>query len=240
MSTPVSPCVDGALLRRRRAELGFSGREVADALGVPAPSYLALEGGHGTATVEFRTAVRLAQILGLSLDELIARPADPAAEDGALRGRDDDAAALGALLYATGTLTPVGALCEALGWDYERLHRAEKALGERLASCGLRLHRQTARLSIARAVGAVDTAVLKSVVRRQLARENVSLAEARMVRRIQQGRAPQTPSNAESVTFGVLVNAELVTFVEPSRRGTEREMVLSEDVRFSIECDAPK
>ena len=46
--------------------------------------------------------------------------------------------------------------------------------------------------------------------------------------------APQTPSNAESVTFGVLVNAELVTFVEPSRRGTEREMVLSEEVRFGI------
>jgi transcriptional regulator with XRE-family HTH domain len=239
VSTPVSPCVDGAFLRRRRAELGLSAREVADALGVSAPSYLALEGGHGTATVEFRTAARIAQILGLTLEDVVAWSTDPAAVDSPDRAPDGDAAALGALLHATGTLTPVGALCEALGWDYDRLHRAEEVLAERLASCGLRLHRKTARLSIARAVGAVDPSVLKSLVRRQLARENVSLAEARMIRRIQQGRAPRTPSNAESVTFGVLVNAELVTFVEPSRRGTEREMVLSEDVAFSLFLTEP-
>jgi hypothetical protein len=55
-----------------------------------------------------------------------------------------------------------------------------------------------------------------------------------MIRRIQRRRAPQTPSTAEAVTCGVRVNAELVTFEEPTRRGTEREMVLAEDVRFSL------
>lgn len=236
MSTPTSPALDGAVLRRRRAELGLSAREVADTLGTPAVSYMALEGGHGAETVEFRTVARLAQILGLALDELLARAPDETGQDSTNHEPDagDDAAALGAILHATGTLTPAGALCEALGWDYDRLHAAENALSQRLASCGLRLHRQTARLSIVRAVDAVDNKALKAVVRRQLARESVSVSEARMVRRIQQGGAPQTPSNAEAVTFGVLINAELVSFEEPTRRGTEREMVLSADVQFSL------
>jgi transcriptional regulator with XRE-family HTH domain len=240
MSTPVSPTIDGALLRRRRAELGISARQVADALGMAGVSYAALEAGRGAGTVEFRTAVRLGQLLGLSLNELVKRtPAeDPGGAVGDARA-GDDAVALGSILHATGTLTPAGALCEELGWDYERLHAAEEMLSQRLATCGLRLHRQTARLSIVRAADAIDNKALKAVVRRQLARENVSVAEARMIRRIQQGGAPHTPSNAEAVTFGVLVNAELVSFEEPTRRGTEREMVLSEDVRYSLNLAAP-
>ncbi|MGH8981157.1 MAG: helix-turn-helix transcriptional regulator [Acidimicrobiales bacterium] len=237
MSTPVSPRLHAEAVRRRRAELGLSAREVADAVGMPSLTYHALERGHGTETMELRKLVRLSQALALSLDELV----EPGVGSSAVESTkpatgtvDEDAAALGVLLFATGTLTPAGAICEALGWDLARLHDAEQHLSERLGACGLRLHRLTSRLGVARADDAVDREVLKQAVRRQLGREQVSLSEARMVRRIQQGRAPATPSNAERVTYGVLVNAGLVDFEPGRNRNNEAAMVLSEDVRFSL------
>ena len=196
------------------------------------PTYTAIENGYGTDRLELGPLVRLTRALGVSLDQLVVDPATDEAEAAA----DGDAAALGALLHAAGAAVPSGAICEVLGWDFDRLHAAVGALESSLAGCGLALRRTNARLSIVRAE-AIDQGVLKAAIRRQLGREHVSVAEARMVRRVEAGTAPQSPSNPETVTLGVLVNAGLVAFSEQRSRQTEAPMVLADDVRYSLFLD---
>ena len=129
--------INSDLLRRRRAELGLSLREVASAAGLTGPTYVAIENGVTTSDPGLEAATRLARALGLSLDALVSADAEAA--------QDDDAAVLGALVAISETLTPVGALAELLAWPLERLHAAEVELSVRLAGVGLALRRSTAR-----------------------------------------------------------------------------------------------
>ena len=126
--------LDTALIRRRRAELGFSVRTAAEAIGLSGLTFTKLEGGSDHGGLELAVVVRLAGLLGVSLDQLIlqggregASGGDEAAEDAAA-----DVIALGAVLYATQALTPVGTLCEVHGWPLARLHAAEEALEDAL------------------------------------------------------------------------------------------------------------
>jgi transcriptional regulator with XRE-family HTH domain len=206
----------------------MSARTVGDLLGLPSVTYTAIENGYGTDRLELALLVRLARALGVSLDQLVV---DPAGETE--QAADGDAAALGALLHAAGVAVPSGTICEVLGWDFDRLHAAAGVLESGLVGCGLALRRTNARLSIVRGE-TIDSTALKAAIRRQLGREHVSVAEARMVRRIEASTAPQAPSNPETVTLGVLVNAGLVAFGEQRTRQTEAPMVLADDVRYSL------
>lgn len=239
MSLSAAPKLNTALVRRRRAELGMSARAMGDLLGIPSISYTAIENGHGTDRLELRLLVRLSRALGVSLDELVTAPDVDRAEAPNEPTADNDGAALGALLFAVGSQVPSGAICEALGWDFERLRVATEYLERALTSCVLVLRRTNARLQIARGESAVDPGALKITIRRQLGREQVSLSEARMLRRVEQSALPQQPSNPETVTLGILVNSELVSFGENPTKQTEAPMVLSDDVRYSLFLDEP-
>lgn len=222
-----APRLNVQVLRARRAELGLSVRAIAAEAGLTGNGYVALEKGYGHDALSYGTVVRLARVLGLTLDELVADK--PASNE-----EEDDAAALGVLLYSIGTLTPVGALTEVLDWPLDRLHRAEGELARRLEGVGARLRRSGARLAVVPANDAVDAKVLEAALRRHLGRDHVKLTEARMLRHVEHDDVPTQPSNPERVAMGVLVNAGLVAFGEPPTKTAEAPLVLSEDVRFSL------
>jgi transcriptional regulator with XRE-family HTH domain len=224
--------IDTEALRRRRAELGLSVRQLCAVVGMTTGGYLALEKGTAGTSITFGVAGRLAEALGLGLDELAGRTHVPVPELA-----EDDAARLGALLTATGTLTPVGTICEVLDWPTERLHTAEAELGRRLVGVGMRLRRSVARLSIVRGESALDPEVVKTAVRRHLNRDHLSLTEARLLRHVQHDDVPTQPSNHEKVALGVLVNASLVDFGPAPAPTAEAPIVLSDDVRFSLMLD---
>jgi hypothetical protein len=226
------------LLRHRRTELGFSIRAVAEAIGITGPAYTAIEGGFGHAELPLVTVVRLGALLGLGLDQLVESAGDapatpPTADTDALAA---DASALGAVLFATRTLTPVGTLCEVHGWSLERLHAAERALEHELSHVGIALCRQNARLNLARAAQAVDDKVLQRALRMHLGRDHLSVIEARLLHHIEHGDVPTQPSNPERVALGMLTNAGLV-ITTPGRAKGEAPLVLAEDVCFSLMLD---
>ena len=229
-----TPRLNPVLLRRRRAELGLTAKALADALGILPATYMFLENTGGK-TLDLRLVVRLARILGVSLDSLVTPAVLDEAPD--VPTVDDDAKALGSLLYSAETLIPIGALCDALDWPLDRLHAAEERLGAQLEACGLRLRRSNARLAITRDPDPVDTTSLKTAIRRHLGRHNVGRRELRLLRRIEQERVPKATSNPDIVALGVLVNAELVTFETSGAPRSETPMTLSEDVRFSLMLD---
>jgi transcriptional regulator with XRE-family HTH domain len=231
------PLLNTELLRRRRAELGISLRAIADQVGIGAPAYAVLENGHGHANLELGVVVRLARTLGLDIGDLVLT------EDGSHTERTepgDDAAALGALLSATAALTQSGALCEALGWPLERLQAAKSVLEQRLAGVGMTFQRQSAAVKIVTAADKADRDAVARALRKHLARDHVSVIEARMLRAVELGAVPKQPTNPERVALGVLVNAELVGFAESGGRHREAPMVLADDVRFSLMLDDEK
>jgi hypothetical protein len=192
--------------------------------------YAALE--KGDAEFSFAAASRLADALGLGLDELSGRAEVLSAES-----KQNDAARLGALLSATGTLMPVGAICELLDWSIERLHAAEAELDRRLEGVGMRIRRSTSRLAVERADSALDNDTLKAAVRRHLNRDHLNLTEAKLLRSVAHGDVPTQPNNAEKVALGVLVNAGLVEFAPAPSTNAEAPMMLSDDVRYSLLLD---
>jgi len=199
---------------------------------VRGPAYAALENGVAGSEITLGAAKRLAGALGLNLDEMTT-----VHSGGTENEPVDDAARLGAVLMASETLTPVGSLCEILGWELERVHHAEMELARRLETVGMSLRRSMARLAITRAESAADRAEVRAATKRHLARDNVALTEARLLRYVMYGDPPTQPSNNEKKAQGVLVNAGLVSFAARWTRTAEAELVLSNDVRFSLLLD---
>ncbi len=107
--------LDAALVRRRRPEMGLSVRTVSGELGVTATMYTALENGHGHDVVTLDTVLRLARVLGTTVEALLV---DEVEEPNAV-DEEDDPARLGAVLVAVGKLTPVGTLIEVLDWPLD-------------------------------------------------------------------------------------------------------------------------
>ena len=226
-----APRLDTALIRRRRAKLGLSARAVASELGITGAGYTAIESGLGNQSIDLGTLVRLSSALGLSVGELLGTPPTPTEEEA------DDAAALGALLLTLGERTPVGSLLEALEWTLERLHAAERGLSGGLARVGMRIHRSNSSLAIVPGVTAVADEARVRAVRQGMARNHVSLQEARMLRHIVAGDTPTQPSNPERVALAVLINAGLVAFEPAQSPKTEAPIVLAADVRYSLLLD---
>lgn len=211
-------------IKRRRAEVGLSTRQLAAACGLSSGGLRILENGvsHGEVTVGLldRLAVALACQLG---DLLVAEHAG----DQQPSSPTDDVATLGQILHNTGVLTPTAALAELCGWDHRRLNTALDALSDQLPTVGLTLHRLGSQVSI-RAAADVDGDRVAAAVRCHINRDGLNLGEARLLRRVLDGNTPTTPSNSEQVAFGVLANARLI---EPEARGSWRP---HHDVLFSV------
>lgn len=225
--------LDGSFIRRRRAELGLSVREVAKHLRVSGPVVSAIEAGTNHDDVSLAHLLRLARVLAVESTTLFAAEAASRPPDGPAKvpeAAEADAATVGALLDAAGILTPLDALRDALGWPASRLRNALELLEERLPSVGLRLHRLHSDVRIVRAAEPVPTTALAEVIRKHLNRDGLSLSEGRVLYRYVCGNPPTEPSHAETVATGTLTNAALVVpaAVDPNT------LVVADEVRFSL------
>ena len=224
--------LDGSLIRRRREELGYSARTLASALGVTGAVITALERGGNHADLALRVVQRLGQLLGVPPRRLFVDQ-DPGHGPPAT-----DVATVVALLHLTGVLTPVETVAAALRWDLERTQHAAAAAEAYLPTLGLRLHRLGRKIGLARDVEAADVAVVQRLLRAHLLRDGISLAEARMMRRVLDGDPPKEPSNPERVALATLANAGLI---EPAgESGAVHEWRPSEDVRIGLGGGLPR
>lgn len=212
-------------IRRRRVELNLSHRTVASALGTASGVVTGIERGTNHNELSVSQLRRLADLLTVEITDLFTTSeasTEPEPDD------DDDAATLGKLLATTAVLTPVSALVEATGWPLQRTRSALDVLAERLAGTGQRLHRLNGQAGIVSRAAAADVKPTKAILRSHLARDGVSVSEARMMRRIETGQMPKLLGNADSVAVGVLANAQLI---DADEKGTWR---LTDDVRYSL------
>lgn len=132
-----TPLLDPAELRRLRLQAGYSTRRLARALGTSATTVRGLEANTNHEHMPLGPLARLADLLNVTLAELLARPADEAPAPA-----DDDRAVEAALASLDGVVA-VSDLARALGWTLDRTRAALNALEVRLEHTGCRLHRNT-------------------------------------------------------------------------------------------------
>lgn len=226
--------LDGPAIRRRRESLGLSQRSLASSLGVTGNVIRLLEAGgnHDDLTLGFLT--RLAGALAVEPTTLLSRPTDEQPSGPVDAGPAGDAAQVGALLQATGVLTPKAALCDSTGWNLGRLEEALDRLEQLLPGVGLRLHRLQNRVTIERSVEASTPDNLKTIVRKHLARDGLNLTEGRLLRQIQTGNAPRDPTNPETVALGVLLNACLILEGDAAGPASQPPWTLAPEVAASL------
>lgn len=220
------------LICRRRVEVGLSHRAVASALGVTASVIKRLETGTNYPDLTIGQLARLAEVLAVDVADLTSRPQRTPAPDDPAPGDDDDAAVVGALLATTKVLTPTTVVAQATGWPLPRVHAALYVLADRLPPAGMRLRRHQSLVGLARAVTGDDAHRIETALRVHLARDGGSAAEVRLRRRIDAGTVPKALGNADTLTLGVLANAQLITTDD----GTTWD--LADDVRYSLLLDS--
>jgi transcriptional regulator with XRE-family HTH domain len=238
--------LDAAVIRHRRAELGISSRVLAAQCGVTPPSIAALEAGTNHNDLSVAMLVKLAKALALDPSDIILssgvveaiEKADsaPHVEEPSSVDVGTDRATVGAILFTTGVLTPLATLCEVLGWSPPRLETAVDALDVHLRGAGLRVHRLALQVGVRRAVDAVDKETLAASLRRHMARDGLSLSEARILERVARRDLPHEPTKSESIAIGILLNASALVHGEPAV-GRFPPLELTDDVRFSLLLD---
>ena len=225
--------LDGAFVRRRRAELGLSTRAVGAALGTSGSVVVRIESGDNHPDLTLGVITQLADLLGVNVADLFASSHTQDRADTST----DDVRALGSLLFAAESNTPAAALRDALGWTQVRTKATLTELATRLQDVGLLLSSVAYRHRIVRDATAANDEELASLVRAHVTRDGLNLTEASMLARIARGDAPRDPSNPETVAIRTLVNAGLVTLGQRPTSTAEVPLILSDEVRFSLLTD---
>lgn len=225
MSSERVVLLNGAVIRRRRFELGLSERSLAKPLGVSSATIARIEDGTNHKDLPLGLVVRMADELGLSLGDvlLVEEPDDAHSPE----NMSNDAARLGALLWETSTATPLSAITEVLGWTLEHARDAIKALDALLRPAGLRVQMRNSEVRLERRLDAAGELEVKALLRRHQARRGLGLSEARVLADLLAGRLDTTKlSNPNQVALARLANAGLVELEDEPR--------VSEDLDFGL------
>ena len=180
--------LDANLIRRRRAALGLSERDLGKRLGVTGFTINALERGANHDDLPAGLIGALAEALALTPNELFNTPTGTRTADAT-----SDVAAIGALLAGDGRLVPTAALGEVLDWAGERVTVALEELAAQLPVVGQRLHRLGNDVSIVAA--AAPPARLERLSRRVMAARGLNTQQAQLLYRAWHGQlTPTMPS----------------------------------------------
>lgn len=230
--------LDGALVRRRRGELGYTESHLGALCGVSGSIIRRLESGFHQDDLSMRFVAQLTGALGVALADLVIRPASaPAPTDTADHPTAGER--LGSLLVTAGGPVPHEAACRLLGWDSATLNNAAAVLKRALEHAGLVLVDTGDTLRIAADVSSIDADTATGAVRAAFARRRPTIPELRIVARLADGtivrrEALDTPTGmaiARLRAAGILAPARAV-----NTGGDPPE--LSEDVRYSLMLDA--
>ncbi|MEX1907278.1 helix-turn-helix transcriptional regulator [Janibacter sp. Y6] len=217
-------------IRARRLELALSEREVASRWGVSTAVLRSVEARRVDADLTLGQVAKLADILGLGLDEVIGIPTAPITDDSLAA----DVELLGSVLADIRVLVPVEGIAAALSWDLDRVHRALDELDRRLEPIGLRVHRLGHDVRIARRVTVASEEQLRAVWRRHFAVRSLAPVQARLLLQIRDGKVKISGNkDTEKVRLPELANAGLIQPADAST-GTNAKWELTDDVRFSV------
>jgi len=220
--------LDGALIRRRRQQLGLSERDVGTRLGTTGAAIRSLELGtnHDTITATFLAA--LAELLGLTPTELFATTAPAAVTP-------SDVQVAGALLNEAGKRIPISALSEACGWDLERTHAVLDALTGTLSTVGQMLQRTPDLVGVVPSSSADNPDRVQGLLRVVHARSGMNLRTASALHRVFTGTLTGTENdNSTRVALGELLNTGLVTY-DAGDRGTRPALHTDVDLLENVE-----
>lgn len=226
---PLEPILDVAEVRALRLKAALSTRRLGRAVGVSASTIRGLESGTNHEQLSLLLVARLAEVLGVTPQELFARPCDEPAVPG-----DDDKVVEAALRSRSG-LTASYDLSTCLGWTLERVVRALGVLDKRLDGTGARLHRNSWQQRAIRPA----TELLSDDQQRALHRlgpsdRGLTQGSARVLLAAARGelddRWLKTASNSERVALQSLLKQRLVLTV-----AGQPQLVLSPDAVFGLD-----
>lgn len=239
LDATVHHVLDGALVRRRRGELGLTESYLGALCGVSSSVIRRLESGLQQDDLSMRFVAHLVDALAIPLSALIIEPSTMAAPEPSEAAIGvTDAARLGAVLTTAREPIPVEGLCTILDWDAARLDAAAAALHRLLDHVGMVLVDAGDALSVAADVSPVDATTAAAAVRASFARRRPTLPELRIVYRLVEGVVTRR-EDLDTMTgklvhrlraAGVLAPCrEVNTVVDPPELG--------DDVKFSLMLD---
>lgn len=195
---------DMDLIGRRRAELDLSSRELGNRLGVSFMTIRNLERGVNHENLPVRFVQRLAELLGLSLANLILdrhTSASPAEDR-------DHATQIGAVLAEATRALPVSTIAEACRLNIDETCEAIDELERRLVGTGTCLIRLEQAVAVRPTV--VDLHAKAVLTRKDQARTGLSFTETRLMFENIFGIKNIGLNNSERIAMQRLHNAGLV------------------------------
>jgi transcriptional regulator with XRE-family HTH domain len=216
--------LDGPFIRQRALKLRLSSRKLSERCGISAPTLQRIIQGKNHPDMMLSHVLRLAQELDTTFPHLIAMPQPSPMTSDAVR--------LEAALLAARRRLNLAELQTALGWHKARALAALDALSCALAGTGAQLNRSYSVYTIGPRDGVLEPSRKDAVKTVRDGRTELGLGEAKMLRRIMQGRLT---SDRMERNIGGDARARLGTLlehglIEPNGAG----FVLTPAVEFSL------
>lgn len=199
---------DRDLITEQMNALGLSERAVINRTGIPNFTFRqARQTGLFEGTLTLRQVSALADVLALTVPQLLSDAEDEEAPSDQPRSEGDDAATLIPLLVHLPRMVSVAHLTRSLQWPRPRVTSALDAIPHALQGTGLRLHHRDGFIKIV-AVKPTDRTLKQALGRVRQLGLGLNSHEAIVLTRILDGHnvLDRMPSNATRVAVGSLKN----------------------------------
>ncbi len=239
MTTTAPPLIDHHLVRARRLELGISERKLTAMMGAGVSQTVVrgIEAGTNHADLTLGDIQRLARLLDLPMQKLLAPSRTPKTEDQQAAPADplthaehldETVHKLSVILTELHRGIPEQTLAELAELTLDGLEEALGELDARLRAVGLRLSRTRGDVVIQPAGDSVDRDTVREVWRRHLARRGINLGHANVLHRAARGEVSKNLSVDEQLRGASLVNAGILV------RTASGGFALSADAAYSM------
>lgn len=212
------PCLDTALIARRRIALGLSQRALSAECGFTNVTISLLESGRNHEELTIRKLGRLADALGLPTGALFTDAQGDAREPA------EDDRVLEALLAEARQALGRGQIAVALGWTLDRVEAALAQLASRLDPTGVLLHRASSGFTLRPRSELFTHEQRQELERLRLRTRQLRAPGMRLLLAAVRGELPadwdQRAGNSDRVNMSMLVNAGVIERAETGYKPT--------------------
>ena len=204
--------IDRNLITDQMNTLGLSERTIISRTGIPGSSFrTARLEGHLESSLSLTKVHALAEVLGLTMADLLANTEEEAPVEHA-KTASEDAAELIPLLVQVPRMLAIDQFARAPGWDLKHLLDALDAIPTALDGTGLRLHRKHGQIRILPAVKR-DLQMQRALLRVRSTGRDLNKTEMAVLTRVINGEnvLDRQPSNQTRVAIGSLKNLGCTT-----------------------------